>query len=74
MVARALGGRGSWYGARMALFWSLLASSPLVLLNGLVAGFVGAGPGLTLVGLAWVGVFLWFWFAGLRVAERGGAS
>ncbi|SIS92408.1 Yip1 domain-containing protein [Roseivivax lentus] len=71
MLARVLGGRGTWYGARMALFWALLASSPLVLLNGLVAGFIGPGPGLTAVGILWVGVFLWFWIAGLRVAERG---
>ncbi|MHA6323606.1 YIP1 family protein [Roseivivax sp. CAU 1753] len=70
MVARVVGGQGSWYGARMALFWSLLASSPLVLLNGLVAGFIGPGPGLSVVGAIWVGVFLWFWIAGLRVAEK----
>ncbi|QFS82807.1 Yip1 domain protein [Roseivivax sp. THAF40] len=71
MLARVLGGKGTWFGARMALFWALLASSPLVLLNGLVAGFIGPGPGLTVVGLLWVVVFLWFWISGLRVAEKG---
>ena len=40
-VARLLGGRGSWFGARLALFWALLAASPLWLLNGLVAGLIG---------------------------------
>ena len=49
----------------------MLASSPLVLLNGLAAGFLGAGPQLMLVGLIWFVVFLWFWLSGLRVAERG---
>ncbi|MCE0504635.1 YIP1 family protein [Roseivivax sp. GX 12232] len=73
IVLRALGGRGSWYGARLALFWSLLAASPLVLLNGLVAGFIAEGPALTLVGLLWIGVFLWFWITGLKVAEYGEA-
>lgn len=70
LVARVLGGKGTWFGARMALFWSLLASTPLILLNGLVAGFVGPGPGLTLVGAAWFFCFLWFWIRSLSVAER----
>ncbi len=51
LVARALGGRGTGYGARMALFWSLLAVSPLMLLQGLVRGFLGEGPALTATGL-----------------------
>lgn len=68
LAARALGGRGPSYNARLALFWSLLASSPLILLNGLVAGFIGPGLQLQIVGAAWFGVFLWFWIAGLRVA------
>jgi len=70
LVARLLGGRGGWYGARLALFWALLASSPLLLLHGLVAGFVGPGPALDGVGLLWLGIFAWFWAAGLRQAER----
>lgn len=69
-VARALGGRGTAYAARLALFWSLLASTPLVLLNGLVAGLIGSGPALTAVGLLWMVVFLWFWFSNLHQAER----
>ncbi|MFZ5963003.1 YIP1 family protein [Thalassococcus sp. BH17M4-6] len=69
LLARLVGGQGDWYGARLALFWSLLASAPLILLNGLVAGFVGPGPALTLVGAVWFGVFMWFWLASLRVAE-----
>lgn len=70
VVARALGGQGSQYGARLALFWALLAASPLMLLNGLVGGFIGPGPALTLVGFVWFVLFLWFWLAGLREAER----
>ncbi|WP_299965785.1 YIP1 family protein [uncultured Roseobacter sp.] len=71
LVAKLLGGKGSFYGARIALFWALLASSPLMLLNGLVAGFIGPGTGLQLVGLLWFAIFMWFWLAGLRAAERG---
>ncbi len=73
MVARLIGGKGNWYGARLALFWALLASAPLILLYGLVAGFVGPGPALTVTGALWVVAFLWFWLAGLREAEKGTA-
>ncbi len=69
-AARLVGGQGSAYGARLALFWALLSSTPLVLLNGLVAGFIGPGPTLTAVGLIWVAVFLWFWLSGLRQVQR----
>jgi hypothetical protein len=71
-LARMIGGRGTAYGARLALFWALLAASPLILLHGLVAGFVGPGPGLQAVGLIWCGVFGWFWISGLREAEWSG--
>ncbi len=57
------------YAARLALFWALLASSPLALLNGLVEGFIGVGLELTLVGALWFGAFLWFWISGLRAAR-----
>lgn len=73
LVARGIGGRGSFYSARLALFWALLAVSPLMLLQGLVAGFIGAGVQMQLmsglVGLAFVAI----WIAGLRVAEFEGA-
>ncbi|HKL05403.1 MAG TPA: YIP1 family protein [Roseovarius sp.] len=71
LVQRAFGGQGSGYSSRLALFWAFLAASPLLLLYGLVAGFVGAGPGLQLVGLIWIVVFLWFWLSNLREAGWG---
>ncbi|NSX55343.1 YIP1 family protein [Parasulfitobacter algicola] len=69
MIARVFGGRGSWFGARLALFWSLLASTPLLMLHGLVAGFIGPGTQLSVVGVVWLVVFLVFWGLCLRVAE-----
>ncbi|MPL99014.1 hypothetical protein SDC9_45226 [bioreactor metagenome] len=69
LVARLFGAKGSWYGARIALFWALLAVSPLMLLQGLVAGFLGQGVQLSLIsGLVFV-AFLAIWGAGMRVAE-----
>jgi len=71
LVARAFGGQGSHTGARIALFWSLLAISPLMLLHGLAQGLVGAGPALTILG-AIVGLgFLFLWINALIEAERG---
>ena len=70
LIARLFGGRGTFWSARMALFWALLAASPLILLHGLVAGFIGPGPQLTIVGVAWCAAFLWFWGVGLWRAER----
>ena len=70
LVARAFCGKGTGYGARLALFWALLASGPLVLLNGLVAGFIGPGAAQTLIGLMWVAIFVWFWLSGLRQTQR----
>ena len=58
------------YGARLSLFWALLASTPVLLLLGLVAGMIGPGIQLQLVGFLWLGVFGWFWLGGLIAAEQ----
>jgi hypothetical protein len=55
--------------ARLALFWALLASTPLVLLNGLVEGFIGEGLEQQIVGFLWFVIFLWFWISSLRAAR-----
>jgi hypothetical protein len=70
LLARLFRGQGPSYNARIALFWGLLAATPLALLNGLIAGFIGPGPGLTLVGVLWVGVLVWFWIAGMMAVYR----
>jgi hypothetical protein len=65
-----MGGQGTGYGARVALFWSLLAVSPLMLFQGLVRGFVGPGPGLTATGIVVALAFLALWINALIEAER----
>lgn len=67
-VLRAIGGKLSGFDARLALFWAFLAASPLLLLHGLVAGFIGTGLEKNIVGALWVLVFLWFWVSGMRAA------
>lgn len=73
LIARLLGGKGTAYGARMALFWALLACAPVFLLNGLVQGFIGSGVQAALTGAIALAAFLWFWLAGLVAVERGRA-
>lgn len=70
LAARAMGGQGTGYGARIALFWSLLAVSPLMLLQGLVRGFIGPGPALGATGIVVGLVFLALWINALIEAER----
>ena len=71
ILLRAFGQKLTGFSARIALFWAFLASAPLLLLRGLVAGFLGKGMGLSTVDLIWVVIFMWFWIAGLVQAGRG---
>lgn len=71
VVGRALGGQGTWYGARIALFWALASVGPLMLLQGLVSGMIGPSPALWSVTVV-VGVaFLWLWLTMLHEVEKG---
>lgn len=70
LLARLFGGAGTWLSARLALFWALLAVSPLVLLRGLVDGFIGQGQTAVLGSLFVALAFLAIWFFGLYEAER----
>ncbi len=70
IILRAFGRKLGGYDMRLVLFWSLLAAAPLALLNGLTAGFVGPGPALTIVGVLWFAVLLWFVATGVREAHR----
>lgn len=69
LMAKVLGGKGDHFGARMALFWSLLATIPALLLYGLTVGFIGSGMQANLTGGLWVAAFGWIWLQSLREAE-----
>lgn len=72
--ARVLGARVSWYGGRMALFWALVSSAPVVLLTGLVAGLIGAGLQLNVLTALTVVAILVFWVINLTEAGQGDAA
>ncbi|MEM9434023.1 MAG: YIP1 family protein [Pseudomonadota bacterium] len=70
LVMKVFGAQGRFLDARLALFWALLAICPVVLLQGLVVGFIGPGPALTLVSaIAFLG-FLFIWINGLIALEK----
>jgi len=68
LAARACGGRGSFLGARTALFWSLLLVAPVALAVAAVAA-LAPGPWLTALRYAGLGVWIWLFAASLAEAE-----
>lgn len=72
VLSRVAARRISGFAIRMTLFWALLASTPALLLLGLVAGLIGPGVQAQSVGILWGIIFGWFWISGLLTAE--GAS
>ncbi|MDG1519358.1 MAG: hypothetical protein P8Q57_02725 [Yoonia sp.] len=69
VIAKILRGHGTAYGARLALFWTLLATTPMALLYGLMAGFLGPSPGTNFVGAVWLIAFAVIWFQCQREAS-----
>lgn len=70
VMARLVGGRGSHFGARLALFWALMASVPLFLLSGLALGILGPSPATRILGIACFAAFTILWMTLLSEAER----
>ena len=68
LAMRLIGQRIPGHAARMALFWALLAVSPMWLLHGLVAGIAGPGALTAAVGLAVLAGFFWILGGGLGAA------
>jgi len=69
-VSKLFGGRGTAFGARLALFWAFLAVSPVMLLQGLLTGFLGHSViGTTVQTIAGLG-FLWMWIQMLIEAAQ----
>ncbi|MCY4304211.1 MAG: YIP1 family protein [Aestuariivita sp.] len=56
-----LGKKCTGYHSRLALFWSLLATTPVILLYGLLAGLLGPSYTVTVVGIFWFALFCCFW-------------
>lgn len=70
LVVRVLGGQGSWYSARLTLFWAMASFAPAMLLMGMATAFLGQGRQTTLLGAVIGVVFVLRWGLMLREAER----
>lgn len=71
LVSHALGGQGTSASARLAMFWSWLAATPLVLLTGVSYALTGASALTNLAGILWIAVFAVFWWLSQREAAGG---
>lgn len=69
LLARLMGGTGSFYDGRLALFWALACSTPGMLFLGLVRSFMGDGPVITAMGLALFVAFITLYSLMLREVE-----
>lgn len=69
VVARVFGGKGSWFSARLALFWALLAVTPALMFHGLLQGFLGQTGATRVVGGLVLLSFLYLWIRMLIEAE-----
>ena len=70
LISRIFGAKADYYSARLAIFWALLASSPALVLTGMVKGFIGLGAANSIVGALWLLVFLWVLGNSLIEAEQ----
>lgn len=69
LIARLFNGRGTANGARFALFWAMLCTTPIWLLWGLVVGFMGPGIQAQMTGGLTLAALLWFWSVNFRQVE-----
>ena len=73
LVARCVGGTGSYKSARIAFFWALLVVTPVVILNGLLTAVLGTlGPVQSLAQALGGLIFLWIW--SVFITEHEGFS
>jgi hypothetical protein len=68
LLARLAGWRSTALRARLALFWSLLAASPLWLLHGALTGFLGTGTLTLVIGFVILAAFVTIWWMTMRAA------
>ena len=69
LVARLMGGQGGYYEGRLALFWALTASTPAMLIYGLLRAFAVGSWVIPVVGFLTFLIFLIFYTVMLREVE-----
>ncbi|MGB0960360.1 MAG: YIP1 family protein [Halocynthiibacter sp.] len=74
LVAKVVGGKGTWFSARLSLFWSLLLISPFVLFRGLLVAFNSNQAQATTINSIIFWVFLALWGAAIWECEKEGGT
>jgi len=69
-VGYLLGSKRSGAQTRTVIFWAFLATAPLLLIVGVIGGFIGPSAIKTFVEVIWLASFIWFVIAGLRVTGQ----
>ena len=70
LIAHMVGGKGDGQRARLALFWSLLALQPLMIVTTTLGNLAPLGRFGALAGIFGAAWSLWIWLAGLSALER----
>ena len=69
-LLKLFGGSASFFEVRLALFWSLSVSGPLLILNGLLKGFFLSQPFMIYVSLILQALIAWIISSMLVEAEK----
>lgn len=70
IIAKAFGGKGSFFLARLALFWSLLVISPLALISTVIKTAFPFAALETTLSIALTVMFVFAWITSLIIAEK----
>ena len=71
-LARVMGGRGSWYDSRAALFWAALVAAPALLASKLLALVLAGLPGVIVGAVEMLGEVAFAWTTAHCFAEAHG--
>lgn len=71
-LARAMGGTGSWYDSRAALFWAALVAAPAILGAKLMALVLAGLPGPVIESVEMLGAAAFAWTTAHCIAEAHG--
>ena len=73
LIAKLVGGQGTSQSARLALFWSLIAMQPLLILTQTLGTLIGPNMVTQMMSFVAGAFFLWVWITGIRVTSSQNA-
>ena len=67
VIIKYFGGQGDYVGARRALFWAALVTSPAILLTSIISTYVSDIR--LILSIITTAIFFWQWISNLRELE-----